>query len=332
MFGDNKIVAVGGGTGLSVMLKGLKKYTNNLTAIVTVADDGGGSGKLRYDLNILPPGDIRNCIRALADSEPLMNELISYRFTDGDLKGQSFGNLLLAAMTGVCGGDFIRAVREVSNVLRVCGEVLPVTGDDVLLTAVLENGVKVYGESAIGHSTQFYNSKIKSVGLEKKALNDKTEIKPLKEAIQAIEDADIIVLGPGSLYTSVMPNLIVPGIKEAVKSSKASVVYVNNIMTQHGETDGYTAFEHYNAVIGHTFDNFIDYCIVNSGTADDEILEKYRAESAFLVENDAFRFKDSKAKVIEEDMIYLTREKKIRHDTLKLADIIYKILKQEKKI
>ncbi len=332
MFKNNRIVAVGGGTGLSVMLKGLKKYTDNITAIVTVADDGGSSGKLRYDLNILPPGDIRNCIRALADSEPLMDELINYRFSDGELKGQSFGNLLLAAMTGVCDGDFLRAVREVSNVLKVRGKVLPVTGDDVYLTALLENGVKVYGESAIGRSTHFYNSKIESVWLEKKNDSDKTEIKALDEAIEAIEGADIIILGPGSLYTSIMPNLIVPGIKEAIYRASAPVVYINNIMTQPGETDGYTAFDHFKAVTDHTYEDFIDYCVINDGVAEKSILVKYLEDDAFMVKNDANKFKNYDTSIIEGDLIYLTEAETIRHNNIKLADILCEILKREKKL
>lgn len=332
MFKGNKIVALGGGVGLSVLLKALKNCTENLTAVVTVADDGGGSGKLRYDLNMLPPGDIRNCIRVLADSEPLMTELINYRFKEGDLKGQSFGNLLLAAMTGVCGGDFIKAVREVSNVLKVRGRVLPVTGDDVHLTARLENGVKVYGECAIGQSTHIYDSKIKSVWLEKKDGKDITPIKALAESIDAIKNADLIILGPGSLYTSIMPNLMVPGIKEAIYEADAKVVYINNIMTQPGETDGCTAYDHYNAIISHTYPDFIDYCIINSGIADKNIMFKYIEDGASLVKNDVDRFENKKPRIIQDDMVYISEHETIRHNTKKLAELIYNILKMENKL
>jgi len=329
-FKNSKIVAIGGGTGLSVLLKALKEYTGNITAIVTVADDGGGSGKLRHELNILPPGDIRNCISALADSEPLMNKLMNYRFTDGDLKNQSFGNLLLAAMSGVCDGDFLKAVREVSNVLRVKGTVLPVTEDDVMLTAQLKNGVKVYGESAIGRSTLYYDSKIENIWLEKKDNKDETPVKPLKEVLEAIENADIITLGPGSLYTSILPNLIVPGVKDAIYESKAPVVYINNIMTQHGETDSYTAFEHYKAIISHTFPDFIDYCVVNYGLVEDDVLARYIDEGAGVVLNDIEKFKGVNTEIIEEDMIYMSESGTVRHNPKKLAGSIYRILNQEK--
>lgn len=327
-FKDKKIVCIGGGTGLSVILKGLKEYTDNLTAIVTVADDGGGSGTLREELNILPPGDIRNCILALADSEPIMEELIGYRFSEGGLKGQSFGNLLLAAMTEVCKGDFVKAVREVSNVLKVKGTVLPVTESDVNLAALLENGMEVIGESEIGKSILYHGSKISKVWLENKD-KSKREIKPLGETLEAIESADIITLGPGSLYTSIIPNLIVPGIKEAIKSAKAPVIFINNIMTQPGETDGYTAYDHYRAIADHTGGDLIDYCIMNNGETEKDILIKYIEDGAAEVIPDKERFEGSKTKVIEDNMVLITPKGTLRHKTSKIVDIIYDILKKQ---
>ena len=195
-----KIVVIGGGTGLSTMLRGLKYYTSNITAIVTVGDDGGGSGTLREDLGILPPGDIRNCILALADTEPLMEDLLQYRFKDGTLKGQSFGNLFLAAMDGIS-DNFEDAVQKMSSVLAVTGKVLPVTLDDMQLEAILENGNKVVGESQIPVEALNQKSKIK------KLMINPENAEPLKDALDAIKEADAIVIGPGSLYTSIIPNL-----------------------------------------------------------------------------------------------------------------------------
>lgn len=326
-FKNKNIVCIGGGTGLSVMLKGFKEYTDSLTAIVTVADDGGGSGTLRRELNILPPGDIRSCITALADSEPIMEELISYRFSEGGLKGQSFGNLLLAAMTEVCGGDFLKAVKEVSSVLKVKGTVLPVTGSNVNLAALLENGTKVLGESEIGRAFFCHESKIQRVWLENKD-GSQSEIKPLPETVEAIKKADIITLGPGSLYTSIIPNLVVPGIKEAIKASGAPVVFINNIMTQPGETDGYTAFDHYRAIVEHTKEDLADYCIINNGDAERDILLKYIEDGASWVIPDRENFEETATEVIEDDMIYLTPNGTLRHKTSKIVDIIYDILKK----
>ena len=323
-FGDKSIVCIGGGTGLSVILKGLKEYTTQLTAIVTVADDGGGSGTLRDELNILPPGDIRSCILALADSEPIMEEVLNYRFCDGGLKGQNFGNLLLAAMTEVCGGDFLKAVGEVSNVLKVKGRVLPVTESNVVLAALLESGEKVFGESEIGKAYLCHKSKISKVWLENKD-GSKNEIKPPSETLEAIENADIITLGPGSLFTSIMPNLIVPGIKEAIKASKAPVVFINNIMTQPGETDGYTAYDHYDAIVRHVGEDLVDYCIVNNGEVEKDVLMKYTEDGADRVAPDIEKF-GKEVKVFEDNMITLTSKGTLRHKTSKIVDIIYDIL------
>ena len=236
-----KIVAIGGGTGLSTMLRGLKRHTNNLTAIVTVADDGGGSGVLRQELGMLPPGDVRNCLEALANVEPVMGELLHYRFAEGSLKGQSFGNLFLAALNGIS-GSFDQAVSLMSQVLAITGRVLPVTTANVQLEAEFENGAKVLGESKIFYCKKREDCRIRRVRL----LPQRPPA--LAPALEAISEADMISLGPGSLYTSIIPNLLVEGIARAVADADALKVYVANVMTQEGETEGYTLSDHIEAL------------------------------------------------------------------------------------
>ena len=236
------IVAIGGGHGLSAVLRGLKNRTDDLTAIVTVADDGGGSGTLREELGMPPPGDIRNCMEALANVEPVMRELMHYRFTDGSLAGQSFGNLLLAALNGIS-PTFDEAVERMSQVLAITGRVLPVTSADVQLEAVFENGARVVGESKICDVKKQQDCRIHHVELIP------AKPKALPAALEAIREADLLLLGPGSLYTSVIPNLLVDGISDAIEESKALKIYVCNIMTQDGETEGMTASEHLAALL-----------------------------------------------------------------------------------
>nr|NLA06507.1 uridine diphosphate-N-acetylglucosamine-binding protein YvcK [Bacillota bacterium] len=236
-----KIVVVGGGTGLSTLLRGLKEFTGNLTAIVTVADDGGSSGRLRREMGVLPPGDIRDCLVALADSEPLMARLFEYRFPEGDptgLGGHAFGNLFIATMSAIT-GDFDEAVKESSRVLAVRGRVLPSTLENVALVAQCQGGQVVCGESTIGRCS----TRIEKVFL--KPANPRA----LPEALESIAEADAIVLGPGSLFTSVIPNLLVEGIADAIRESRAPRIYVCNVMTQPGETDCFTAADHVEAII-----------------------------------------------------------------------------------
>ncbi len=268
-----KIVAVGGGTGLSTMLRGLKRYTRNLTAVVTVADDGGGSGMLRRDIGMPPPGDIRHCMEALANTEPIMQQLLTYRFTEGSLTGQSFGNLILAALNGVT-GSFEEAVRQMSHVLAITGQVVPVTSADVQLEAVFENGARVVGESKIFAFKKEQDCRIEHVALipERPAA--------LPAALEAIAQADLILLGPGSLYTSVIPNLLVEGIAEAIARADAPKIYVCNIMTQEGETEGYTAADHVEALLRHGAPGLLDLCLANSAPVQPGLLEKYREEDA----------------------------------------------------
>ncbi len=227
-----KVVAFGGGTGLSVILRGLKKYTNRLTAVVTVGDDGGSSGILREDYGILPPGDIRSCILALADDENVMQSLFNYRFTQGGLEGHNFGNLFLAAMDAIS-SDFFDAVRRTSDVLQITGKVLPVTLDTMVLMGKLTDGQVVEGESHIPKAAKESGASIERMFLKNPAV-------ALPETLDAIKEADIIIVGPGSLYTSVIPHLLVDGIEEAIEESRAKKFYVGNIMTQPGETTGYT--------------------------------------------------------------------------------------------
>lgn len=268
-----RIVAIGGGTGLSTMLRGLKRHTNNLTAIVTVADDGGGSGVLRQELGMLPPGDIRNCLEALANVEPLMNELLHYRFTEGSLRGQSFGNLFLAALNGIS-DSFDQAVRRMSQVLAITGTVLPVTTTDVQLEAEFENGAKVLGESKIFYCKKREDCRIRRVRLI-------PERPPaLEPAIEAIEAADMILLGPGSLYTSIIPNLLVDGIAQAILRSDALKIYIANVMTQEGETEGYSNADHIRAIFQHSAEGLFHLCLVNSATIPQDVLGSYAKEGA----------------------------------------------------
>ena len=270
------IVVIGGGTGQSVFLRGLKHVTKNITAVVTVADDGGGSGALREDLGMLPPGDIRNCILALANIEPTMNEVMQYRFPEGGLKGQSFGNLFIAAMTGLY-DNFETAVYKMSEIFAITGKVLPVTMEDINLVAELENGDIVTGESNIPNEVRKNNTKIKKMSL------DKEDAKPLVDVINAINNAEAIVIGPGSLYTSILPNLLMPDVVEALMESKAPKIYISNIMTQPGETDDKNVLEHIKVIIDHTGKNFIDYVITNNECLPLGVFERYAKDGAKLV-------------------------------------------------
>jgi uncharacterized cofD-like protein len=249
--GEYRIVVIGGGTGLSVLLKGLKKYTSRLTAIVTVTDDGGSSGRLRAEMGVLPPGDIRNCLVALAETETLMDKVFQHRFQAGNgLQGHTLGNLLLVAMSEIAGG-FISAIQEVSKVLAVRGVVLPATLEPVVLAATMENGSTVVGETRIRE----HEGKIERISLVP------DQCLPVPETLKAIQEADAIILGPGSLYTSIIPNLLVKGVAESLTEAKAPLIYVSNIMTEKGETDGFTAADHLQAIKRHLNQQLIDYAI-----------------------------------------------------------------------
>ena len=262
------------------MLRGLKKYTKNLTAVVTVADDGGGSGVLRRDIGMPPPGDIRHCMESLANVEPIMERLLTYRFQEGSLAGQSFGNLILAALNGVT-GSFEEAVAQMSQVLAITGRILPVTSADVQLEAVFENGARVVGESKISSFKKEQDCRIAHVAL----------LPERPAALQAIREADLILMGPGSLYTSVIPNLLVEGVVEAICRSEALKIYVCNIMTQEGETEGYTAADHVDALLSHGAPGLVDLCLANSAPVRPGLVEKYREEDAapILVDRERIR-------------------------------------------
>ena len=313
-----KIVTIGGGTGNSILLRGVKNFTSNITTIVTVADDGGGSGVLREDLGMLPPGDIRNCLVSLANTEPIMEKLINNRFSNGQLKGQSLGNLLIAAMNDIC-GDFNEAIKEISNVLAITGKVLPMTLDNVKLFAELEDGSTIEGESNITFLNRKNGGKIKRVYTSPKL------ILPLKESIDSIMDADIVLLGPGSLYTSIIPNLLVTDISQALKETKAEVVYILNIMTQPGETNDYSVTDHVAAIIDHANSNIIDKIVVNSKEVDK--YAKYRYKSIenstpiYLTDEDREDMKELGIEIIEADICDISYDY-IVHDPNKLMKAI----------
>jgi uncharacterized cofD-like protein len=315
------IVVIGGGTGLSVILRGMKKVTNNLTAVVTVADDGGGSGKLREDLGMLPPGDVRSCLLAMADEEGLMQELLRYRFTEGMLEGQSFGNLLIAALNGIC-GNFEEAVAKASEILRVRGRVLPVTGRDVHLCAVLENGAYVCGESKIQPEVLRQNSPIAKVFL-KPEKPEATEM-----AIAAIQQADLVLMGPGSLFTSIIPNFLVDGIPEAIKKSMARKVLVCNMMTQPGETDRYTVWDHTARAAEYLGKNIIEFVIANNKLIDAEALKPYNedgAEQIVPTGEDRKKLQEHGITLIENDFAEI-KKGYIRHDADRIANVVYGLI------
>ncbi|MBT9152787.1 MAG: Gluconeogenesis factor [Firmicutes bacterium] len=301
-----RMVAIGGGTGLAVLLRGLKQYTSNITAVVTVADDGGSSGRLRSDLGVLPPGDIRNCVLALADTEPLLEQLFQYRFAEGELAGHSFGNLLIVAMTNIT-GDFKVAVKEFGKVLAVKGQVLPVTDSPVQLHALLKDGSRVVGETKVGQC----NGQIVDMFLEP------AEALPLPEVLRAIREADAIILGPGSLYTSVIPNLLVKGVSQALLETQAIIIYVCNIMTQPGETTGLTAADHVATIHKFVGGKIVDYIVVNVEHIKPELAAKYREAQSLPVTIDHSRLQQIGVKVVTGEL--LEGGSLLHHDSKKLA-------------
>ncbi|MEW5947393.1 MAG: YvcK family protein [bacterium] len=315
-----KIVGIGGGTGMHSLLRGLKEFSANVTAVVTVSDDGGSSGKLREEMRILPPGDVRQCLAALADSETEMVELFQKRFKgDGSLKDHSVGNILLAAMTEMK-GDFYLAVKELSKVLAIRGKVLPSTIDPVTLCAELKDGSVVRGETNVTKSAQ---------PVERVFLSP-SHCRALPEAVDAVMGADAVVIGPGSLYTSIIPNLLVPRVRKSAQETKALRIYVCNIMTQPGETDGYTASRHAAEIIKVLGPGSIDVVVVNSSFPV-RIINRYRDQGAFPVELDLENvMKLGVRRVVQENLIM--EDEVARHDPAKLASLIVSVLKQERNI
>lgn len=315
-----KIVAIGGGTGLSMLLRGIKKLTNNITAIVTVGDDGGSSGRLREQMGVLPPGDIRNCIAALADDDNIVTKLFQYRFKAGEgLEGHSFGNLFITAMTAIC-GDMVSAIKESSKVLLIRGRVLPATCDDMKLYAQMEDDSIVKGESNIPEA----GKKIMKLGCEP------ANCRPTPDTVEAILDADIIIMGPGSLYTSVISNFLVKDITKAVWQSKAKKIYVCNAMTQPGETDNYSASDHVKTIFDHaridgiddSNKNFFDAVLVNNFIPRN-LSEKYEQAGSLPVEIDITELRKLNVEVVERNLLEDNHDGYVRHSCTKIAKSIY---------
>ncbi|MBC8063941.1 MAG: YvcK family protein [Chlorobia bacterium] len=310
------IVALGGGTGLSTLLRGLKHHSSNITAIVTVTDDGGSSGKLIKDKGMIPPGDIRNCLVALAEAEKAMTDLFQHRFKNdsGTLSGHSMGNLLIAALADQSRGDFEKAIESASAVLAIRGKVIPSTLEHVRLRALLEGGLEICGETAIVEAGQ----KIRKVFL------DPASVPPHPSALEAISDADIILIGPGSVFTSVIPNLLVPGIAEALKNSPAPKVYICNVMTQPGESDSFTASEHITAVLNSVEMKIFDYVMINTATPSEASVVSYREAGQHWVEPDVDRIRAMGLRVISGN--FMSETDVVRHDAMRVAERVLKLV------
>ncbi|NDL67189.1 YvcK family protein [Clostridiales bacterium F-3ap] len=315
-----KIVCIGGGTGLSTMIRGLKHYTDQLTAVVTVADNGGGSGILRREMNMPPPGDVRNCLLALAETESILEHVFQYRFKDGCMKGQNLGNLFLAALYDMYGG-FDVAVEKATEVLAVKGKVLPVTIEDIHLAATYEDGSEIVGEHEIVFVNKIERKRIAEVRL----LPGKP--KAYRKALEALEEADLIVLGPGSLFTSIIPNLLVEGVCQTIRKGKALVVYVSNIMTQPGETDRYTLKNHVEAMEAYLGTGAIHAVVVNGEPIPEEYLRLYEEDGCTSVEMDLEE--GNGMRIVSAPLLQISHEKRhIRHDPEELAKVILRVFKE----
>lgn len=315
-FSSPKVVLIGGGTGNAVFLRTLKAYTPNITAVVSVADDGGSSGKLRKELGILPPGDLRNCIIALASEENTMAELMNFRFKEGFLKEQSFGNVLIAAMNDIS-DSFAEAIKKVSKVLAITGRVLPVSEEMISLCAIMSNGKMIHGESYIPK----YATKTKQ-SIDRIMIMPEN-VKAFSECIEAIKDADVIVYSPGSLFTSLLPNLLVKDIIKAIEIAKAEKYYIANIMTQQGETEGFTLQDHINSIEKHTGNKkIIDTIVYNTDQVPDAILKRYATENASQVVNDIDPQINGKYKFLPVPCVQIVNDI-VRHDSNACWDRIF---------
>lgn len=307
-----KITAIGGGTGLSTILRGLKQVTHRISAIVTVTDDGGSSGRLLEGNMLLPPGDIRNCLVALSPREGIMEKLFNYRFeSPAELKGHSLGNLLISGLTDI-NGDAASAVRDIGRVLNIRGKVIPVTLDHVILGAMMDDETELFGETTVVNDQR----RIQEVFLQPR------NVLVNAEAIDAIIDADVILLGPGSLYTSIIPNLLVPGIIDALIQSPAPVYYIANIMTQKGETEGYNLSDHVEAIVSLSEERFLDGVIVNTASLSPEMAESYEKNGLAVVENDIAAVKKRKLRIIGLPLV--KEEGFVKHDADELAAFLAK--------
>lgn len=311
-----KIVAFGGGTGLSTLLRGLKSHTTNITAIVTVTDDGGSSGRLSHDMGIIPPGDIRNCLAALADSEKAMTDLFQYRFKAeaGSLSGHSLGNLFIAALVDQAGGDFDKAIETASKVLTISGSVMPSTTDRVGIRAILTDGTEVCGESKIaGHGR-----------LISRILLDPPDVQPHAPTFKAIAEADLIILGPGSVYSSIIPNLLVPGMADAINQSKAIKVYICNVMTEPGESEGFNASEHVSAIQLNAPRRVFDHVLVNTSRPSQAMLDRYEEKGQHFVEPDYDQIKKMGFKVLTGN--FISESDFVRHDPARISARLIKLV------
>lgn len=310
-----KVVVIGGGTGLSVLLRGIKLITNNTTAVVTAADNGGSSGRLRKELGIIPPGDMRNCLVALSDTEPLMEKALQYRFQDNStLNGHNLGNLFIAAMSSVEGGDMEAGIAAACEILKVRGHVWPNTTENIQLKAIMDDGSTVIGETSITDSPRKIT----------RLLTEPESPKASQRAVNAILKADAIILGPGSLYTSVLASLVVPGIRDAVVKSKAVKIYVCNVMTQPGETDGYGAYEHVQAIIKHMGCQCLDYVVVNEQQASPEQIANYKQKGSMPVTPDVEKIEQLGIDCVPAKL--LNDSDLVRHNPLKLAKTIIALI------
>lgn len=310
-----KVVVIGGGTGMPVLLRGLKNLPIQLSALVTVADDGGSTGKIRDNLSIPAPGDIRNVIAALSDAEPMLLELFQHRFQlNNGLSGHSLGNLLLAAMTSVT-GDFYTGIKEISRVLNVKGNIYPVSNESLSLHAKMEDGTIVSGESKI----PLARKKIKKVFLSPQP------VEPIPEAVRAIEQADLIVISPGSLYTSILPNLIIPAIKQAMIHAKGKIVYVCNVMTQVGETTGYTASDHVQVIHGHIGAQCIDAIVIHEKQIQEAIQGVYKVKHAETVFYDYEQLENLQLEIVTGNIITYTKYT-VFHHTENISQLLYRLI------
>ena len=316
---EKKIAVLGGGTGISTILRGLKDYSKNISAVVSMSDDGGGSGILREELNILPPGDVRRCLIALSNTDETMKRLLNYRFNSGSLKNQNVGNILIAALTDIF-GSFDKALLEMSSVFNVTGKIIPVTLDETHLVAEFQSKDKVVGESYIPKMCYRLNTKIEKMSMIPHYP------KANEEALKAILSSDIVIIGPGSLYTSIIPNFLVAGINEALRDTEARVIYIANAMTQRGETLEYSLRDHFDAILKHAEYDFIDEVIVNNLKAEEEIYNYYynkdESKPVFASDEDRKYFKEKKIRLTEDEFIEI-KDGLIRHDGNKIGASIF---------
>jgi uncharacterized cofD-like protein len=323
-----RVVSIGGGNGLSALLQGLKHFAQcaepalpslDITAIVTVTDDGGSSGRLRREFDVLPPGDIRNCMVALSEDSALLSRLFQYRFSSGrGLKGHSFGNLFLMALTQIM-GDFPEAVRVSSEVLKIAGRIYPSTTANVALEAILADGTTVVGETRISRSRQ----RIERIHLIPR------KVRPMAAALDAIAHADVITMGPGSLYTSVVPNLLVEGVAPAIRRSPAARAYFVNLMSQPGETTGFLASDHIRAIHRHAGRKFLDYAVVNIRPITSAVKKRYAREEAKPVENDIDAILKMGVKVLAGNLA--RRGDKVRHDPVATAAVVMRLAQETRR-